>query len=129
MFCSLRTSNRPQRENAAGMGFFAVQPPLAYWKKFAQAETLVSMLVTSNPGRFAASIVATDARVALGRAASPDRFPMASKQIDTTVTAVTVKSLRMIKVLQIEKPEKLGGYDMGVLALTGWFAPSIRRCL
>src|SRR6266404_2890995 len=108
MFCSSNSSNRPQREKAAGIGFRTSQPPLAYWKKFAQAETLVSMFATSNPGRLAASIVGTDARVTSGRAASPDRFPMASKQIDMTVTAVIVKSLRIIRVLQIEKPETLG---------------------
>src|SRR6266550_8137189 len=98
MFCSSRTSNRPQRENAAGIWFFATQPPFAYWKKFSHAETLVSIFATSKPGSFAASIVGTDARFTLGRAASPDRFPTTSKQINAAATAITVKDLRMVRV-------------------------------
>jgi hypothetical protein len=42
-----------------------------------------------------------DANVALVCAAALDRFPMASKHSNAAATAIIVKSLRMIRVLQI----------------------------
>src|SRR6185295_2607195 len=116
MFCSSRTSNRPQREKAAGISFFAVHPPFAYWKKFEQAETLVSMFATSKPGRLPASIVGTDASVAVPCAASLDRLATAKTDNKTAATAIIVKSLRMIRVLQIKIAEESRGNKTGVLS-------------